>query len=684
LNFRQLNIPSGLNTSDHNLSVDFFVPLLSAATAYDRGVGYFSSGWLRINSAGLVDFCKNGGKARWITSPILSEADWNALKSGESGRHDVVIREALRRNISQLEQTLEQDTLSALAWMVADNILTFRLAVLRGKLDGEFHDKFGLFIDADGNQLSFNGSYNESIQGTRNYESFKVFKSWVPDQNEWVKSDATRFNRLWNNEDPNVRVLDIGDANKNNIINLRHSSARPYSVNVQDEGTLVNEADGPAKTKIQLHDYQEKAISAWFANECRGFFVMATGSGKTFTALAATKRLQDEQKKLAVIIAVPYQHLIDQWVKEAQKFGFSGIKAYKSKNLWLEKFNKQIIDFNNGYRNELFVFTTHDTFADTDFQASIQRLTLPSLLIADEAHHLGTEAAQKAYPQHIKYRLGLSATPERWYDDDGTRALKEFFGPTVFEFPLSEAIGISLTPYYYYPVLVELTPEEFDEYQNFTLRIARLMGKEKSKKDEENLKLLLLKRSDVLNKASNKLKVLEELLDKQDTITHTLFFCAPGQLQQVIRLVGRKKGIRVHSFTSEEDNETRQQLLADFADGTLQSLAAIRCLDEGVDVPSTETAYLLASSSNPREFIQRRGRILRKSPNKEFSFLYDLITVPPTISKDSENESVFNLERKIMSKELMRFKEFADYARNKHEAISVIRDIAHRYHLMDF
>ena len=220
--------PPLLDTSSADLIVGFFVPALRSSVRYDRGVGFFSAGWLRIAAAGMTDFARNSGRARWVTSPILSAGDWQALQLGEAARYNEVLRRAIQRNVDDLERTLVQETLSALAWLVADGILDFKLALPRNKLEhGEFHDKFGIFTDTEGNQVSFNGSYNDSIQGTRNYESIKLFCSWQPAYADLVRADAERFEQLWNNFDPNVQVFNLPEAARERIVRLR-TSARPY------------------------------------------------------------------------------------------------------------------------------------------------------------------------------------------------------------------------------------------------------------------------------------------------------------------------------------------------------------------------------------------------------------------------------------------------------------------------
>ncbi len=687
MSLKSLQLPLTIDTSSADIAADFYVPALSVSIRYDRGVGFFSSGWLRMVAQGLLPFAANGGRARIITSPILNEADWEALQMGTEAQIDPVLRAALARNLSDLERTLEEDTLAALAWMVADEVLTFKLALPQNKLDGgDFHDKFGIFTDAEGNQVSFSGSPNESVRGMTNYESIKIFKSWEPAFAPLVAADASRFERLWGNEDPNVRVYALPEAAREQILRLRQGE-RPYPAPPWMPATIRDLSPGykPARPAIPAHitlrDYQEEAIAAWFEHNCKGLLEMATGTGKTITALAASARLYEQEERLAVIIAVPYQHLVDQWREEAEAFGYRPILAYQSKSRWLDGLNHAVVEFNGRYRPFISVITTHTTFISPDFQAAIVRLQAPALLIADEAHHLGAERSRQNHPHQIPYRLALSATPDRWFDDVGTAALRAYFGETVFAFTLEQAIGVSLTPYYYYPHLVPLTDEEMDEYEALSVKIARLVNQEDVEM-QEALKMLLIKRARLLNTAVNKLQTLSDLLDQETYVEHTLFYCAPGQIDEALRLAGWEKGILIDQFTAEEDPKKRQQLLSDFASGNLQALAAMKCLDEGVDVPSTRTAYFLASSSNPREFIQRRGRILRKSPGKKHSVIHDLIAVPPK-ALDQESPA-FQAERSIMRRELQRFKEFTNPALNKHQALDIIWDLAEHYGLLDF
>jgi superfamily II DNA or RNA helicase len=674
-----------LDTSSNDLIQDFFIPALQRSDKYERGVGYFSSSWLRITSLGMVQFAKNGGKARWVTSPILDERDWEALVTGDQARNDILLYSVLKQNINDLKASLEQETLSALAWMVADGVLDFKLALPRNKLErGDFHDKFGVFSDTEGNQISFNGSYNDSVHGTRNYESIKVFCSWDSAFAPFVKADAARFESLWNNLDANVKVYDLPSASRDEIVDLRQHE-RPYPA--PHWVTPHNTPGKPTTPKIPfdvtIRDYQEEAIQSWFSSGCVGLFEMATGTGKTITSLAASIKIYEQQNRIALVVACPYQHLVDQWVDEARRFGYSPIHAYKSKTSWLDEVHEKIISFNNNDIDNICIITTHATFSTTHFRDTLNRINGPALLIADEAHHLNSERQKAFFPETIQYRLALSATPDRWFSDDSTNPLRDYFGETVYSLPLQKAIeGGFLTPYYYYPSLVELTDSEMVEYSDLTTKIGVLMSHTRNPSNEDYLQHLLIKRSQLLNTAVNKLDAISELVDKNPNITHALFYCAPGQIDEVVELLGWKKRMRVHRFTAEEDTVTRQNLLDDFISEKLQALVAMRCLDEGVDVPSTRTAYILASSSNPREFIQRRGRILRKFPGKSEAVIYDLIAIPP--AKSEFDEISEKSEKSLLRRELKRFAEFANTALNTQSAYKVIWGLAQEYGIYDF
>lgn len=443
---------------------------------------------------------------------------------------------------------------------------------------------------------------------------------------------------------------------------------------------------------IEARDYQREAISAWMESQGQGILNMATGTGKTITSLLAASELAALQDgRLALIVAAPYQHLVDQWRAEVQNFGAQPYLAYQSRNTWLDAVTGAITEFESGGRDTLAIITTHQTFASDHFQRLVRRLSGgETLLIADEVHHLGAPHLRESLPEHIRARLGLSATPERWFDNEGTEALYKYFtNEIVFEYGLGTAIANGhLSDYYYVPHIVHLTDEETEDYLALSKAIGRLLQGNDGALDtmdssgNEQLKQLLFKRARLIGTAENKLHILRSLLERigPEGIHHTLVYCGDGsietegaevkrQLRAVTELLGNELGIRAHQFTYEEDQETRGRLLQDFENGTLQALVAIRCLDEGVDVEATQTAFMLASSTNPRQFVQRRGRILRPHEDKDYAVIHDFIVAPPRKTDPAADaESTSTIERNLLKKELQRVATFTDHARNHPDA----------------
>jgi DNA phosphorothioation system restriction enzyme len=441
---------------------------------------------------------------------------------------------------------------------------------------------------------------------------------------------------------------------------------------------------------VEPREYQQGAIESWIRAEARGVFNMATGTGKTVTSLLATATLANNtSSSFALVIAVPYQHLVDQWAEDLRDFGANPALAYKSRRDWQERIEGDLTEFRLGSREMPVIITTHTTFASDAFQRILGRIERsPTMLIADEMHHLGAPHLSSSLPDHIDFRLGLSATPRRFYDEEGTETLFEYFNDVVFEYSLQEAIDNgALCEYYYVPHVIELTADEGEEYAKLTSKIARLMHTmdgsigDADLQENEGLKQALFKRARLVGTAENKLDRLAELMQREDGIKHTLVYCGDGSVESEIS--GRTKrhvdaavdrlratvGIRAERFTARESQAERQDLLDRFSEGEIQSLVAIRCLDEGVDVPATRTAYMLASSSNPRQFVQRRGRILRNHPGKKYAVIHDFITIPPpNMGLISEDEDAFSVERRMVEKELDRVNLFAEAARNHPDA----------------
>lgn len=442
---------------------------------------------------------------------------------------------------------------------------------------------------------------------------------------------------------------------------------------------------------VEPREYQQHAVTSWTDAGGKGVLEMATGTGKTVTSLLtaahASAAMEDE---MALVIAVPYQHLVDQWAEDVRDFGGNPILAYESRRNWQERLEGELVEFDLGVRNSLVVITTHTTFASANFQRVLSRVSQDRfMLIADEVHHMGAPHLKESLPEQIRLRLGLSATPERFYDDEGTEELFEYFGGVVYEYGLQEAItNGALCEYYYIPHVVELTDEEADEYLDLSKKIARLISRvggdlgDADLQENKNLQFALFKRARLVGTAERKLDRLIELLEHESSVEHTLVYCGDGTVEgsvssrtrrHVDAAVSRLRadlGLRAERFTADESRSERQELLTAFDSCEIEALVAIRCLDEGVDVPATRTAYMLASSSNPRQFVQRRGRILRTYPGKHHAVIHDFVVAPPMELRNSSSvdDSLFKTERNLVRRELERVNLFAEAARNHPDA----------------
>lgn len=441
---------------------------------------------------------------------------------------------------------------------------------------------------------------------------------------------------------------------------------------------------------VEERPYQRRAVRQWVEGGAQGILKMATGTGKTITSLMAAEHVsQALDDCLALIIAVPYQHLVEQWAEDVKEFGTQPIMAYQSRANWQENLQRQMLAFNSGARSTFCVITTHKTFASDVFQRELKRIQgAEQLLIADEVHHLGAPHLSSSLPDSIPMRLGLSATPERWYDSEGTDILHSYFdGGVVYEYSLPEAIeNGALCEYYYVPHIVELTDEEALEYEELSSKIAKLAAKiegdlgDADLQSNNKLKQALFARARLLGTAEEKLEYLLTLIEAQGDVSHTLVYCGDGSVESetsdqslrhvdaAVKLLRTELGVRARRFTADEDQSERKRLLDEFERGKLEALVAIRCLDEGVDVPATETAYILASSSNPRQFVQRRGRILRSHKNKEYAVVHDFVVAPPARLGEGDDGPVFTSERSLVKKELERVNMFAESARNHPDA----------------
>lgn len=433
-------------------------------------------------------------------------------------------------------------------------------------------------------------------------------------------------------------------------------------------------------SSLQLRDYQRQAVASWLRNKGRGTLKMATGSGKTIIALAIATELYQQIGLQVLLVVCPYRHLVTQWQRECTKFNLQPVLAFETVYNWQSELSTQLYNIRSGNQSFLTVITTNSTLINEGFQSQLRFFPAKTLIVGDEAHNLGSMRLESSLPRNIGLRLGLSATPERYFDDDGTDALLSYFGAILQpEFSLADAIAQgALVRYLYYPIFVELTQSEAFAYAKLTKRIGWALNRNDNLEQNDTLTSLLMQRSRLIGAAANKLNALRELMAGRLHTTHTLFYCGDGyvenyastslaytsrQLEAVTHLLGQELGYRVNTYTADTSLEEREQLRHQFESGELQGLVAIRCLDEGVDIPAIRTGVILASTGNPRQFIQRRGRILRPHPGKERATLFDAIVMPPDLDRET-----WEVERNLLRKELKRYREFADLADNAEEA----------------
>jgi superfamily II DNA or RNA helicase len=697
MSLKELSLKGLYDSDKDNLLQDFYIPVLSHAVMYKRIAGFFSSNALAIAAKGISKFIENGGKIQLIANVILSEKDQDAIRTAIREKESQLICE-----IETLNDVLKKGHIRLLAWLVKNGKMEIKIAVVPKGIE---HKKKGILEDAQGNMISFSGSDNETMKGwLENDEEFHVFCSWIEgDRKRHLEPDLASFDRLWNDETSDVRVFSVSDAFKRELIRTAPKDDAEFKEvsKIMTEHLIRHNEERIKKQRqvgVKFRDYQKEAIQNWLNNEYKGIFEMATATGKTITALGCLMEVYKRKEKIVTVIVCPYNHLITQWKKEIERLGIKEkiVIADSSNKKWKDDFSDNAEYVKRDYFKKFIIITTYKTFSSNEFIGAVSDLNTDLLLIADEMHWSGAETYRKGLIEKYQYRLGLSATPERYMDDAGSSLIITYFGKTIYRFDLKRAIteinpdtGNSyLTPYNYYPDFVELDAAEFDDYLVITKKMARVfLSKANKAKKEELLQRLAEERQRIIVNASQKIEAFIRLLEDLKQTKHILVYCSEKQIDRVQSILG-EFGIVNHRFTGEEGTSSsakydglseRDFLLKRFADGTYQVLVAMKCLDEGVDVPPARIAIILASSGNPKEYIQRRGRILRRHEGKERADIHDILVVPSLTGNIPEETK--ELEKSILLKEIKRYEEFAAIADNRLEALNKIFPIKRRYNL---
>ena len=710
-----------------NVVQDFYIPLLKDAVSYKRAVGFFSSSSLVEISKGIAGMAAEGGKIQIVASPYLSDEDIDAIRHGYEDRNKIIERALLTQISEKPTDYYSMERLNLLAALIADGVMDIQIAYTEDKNGiGMYHEKMGIIEDVHGDKIAFSGSNNESAAAmTINYETMDVFRSWGDSSEiERIRLKENAFYSIWHDTEPNIKVLKFPNITDALIERYRR---KPANFAIDDEqfakrmltyaskiSDISSTYGGPIGARvpddITFREYQKDAISVWVGENYRGIYDMATGTGKTLTGLGAISKLsEDLDDVLAVIIVCPYQHLVEQWVEDIVRFNIKPIIAYgdSPQKDWKKRLSRAVRDQKLRRDKSFFCLVcTNATFAKDYVQDEISKIQSPILLVVDEAHNFGARTYARLLDDRFTYRLALSATLDRHRDDEGTAMLYDFFGKKCIEYSLDRAIDEDkLTKYKYYPIPVYLTDEELEKYEQKSYEMSKCLIKGKDGKYRLNKRgeILAMERARIVAGASQKLETLREYIAPYAKDNNILVYCGATnvidekadyssideedvrQIEAVTRILGNEFGMEVAKFTSEENMETRATIKEQFQKGDrLQAIVAIKCLDEGVNIPGIRTAFILASTTNPKEYIQRRGRVLRKAENKPFAEIYDFVTLPRELDSVSGlTTEQAQRDLSLVKNELARIKEFGRLSMNAMEANDLIWDIREAYHIID-
>ena len=668
-----------------SLADEVLIPGFQTAASVDCMVGFFSSGVLASLAPGLATYIASSQNSfRLIVSPLLRPEDKEAIENGLKSEEEVA--DEILEELIVTEDLLQLHTLKCLSWLIRVGRIEIKIALMK---DALFHPKVWLFKNSK-DILAAHGSSNMTYSGIRkNIEQVAISKSWEdPIQLYTANKFAEQFNDLWEDKEDNCTVIPMSKAIQQRIVRSYSSTVPPnedelrvlYSRATQiledpeNYGTplpfVTNTFAIPKELRYEdgPFEHQGKAVEAWCEAGYRGILEMATGSGKTITSMICAYRLYETHKPLLIVVSAPYIPLIQQWCDEVEFFGFRPVNlsvtsGRRGRAIALNRIKRRL---QNGNSKVEVVVVSHRTLCDSGFNAELEKFNCARLLIADEAHNLGSEGFIIDPPTYFEYKLGLSATPVRQYDEEGTTALFAFFGSVVFRFTLKEAIGRCLVEYDYFLHPVELTTDEMDEWYDLTAKIKANTWRQEFDKPDEYLTKLLRDRRALLETARNKIAALKDALDSENIrkLRHTLIYASdkdPEQLKEVNALL-KAQGVLFHQLTYEEtaNREETARIIQSFREGTLRILTAKRVLDEGVNIPEIQKAFILASTTVERQWVQRRGRLLRtcREIGKTHSEIHDFIALPPDL------EIIDAEARALVRTELLRVQEFASLARN--------------------
>ena len=681
-------MPGLFRLPDARVDKRVLIPGFRAAARVQGAFGWFTAGWIGRLAPGLAVYLnrKDTQPIEFTVAPALYPNERLAIERGVqmSGEQAAALVFEVFIEGRASATPLARHALDCLSWMIATDTLQLRIAVPTP--ESNYHPKLWLFDDGE-NQVLARGSGNATGKGVATgVEHLDVDVSWLPESACRVESGVAMLNDWSQGKSPGIyEVFTLPDALVENIIRTApEQPPQPYDYESAapsrgDNARTAHRSEHRLRIPQTLqwtqgrYAHQGEAVRAWEEGDPpeNGVVAMATGAGKTLTALICATRSQDRLngQSLLIVVSAPSVPLIMQWCEEVAKFGVTPIAPSLASNT-----NRALTRLFRGLRSggTHVVIVTNDLLCTPSFQKTVAEKIrsrsgpIPTMLIADEAHSLGAESFIRNKPQFFERRLALSATPERQYDPDGTEEIFAFFGPAVYEFGLDRAIGFCLVPYQYYVHACTLNENELEEFERLSQRIGAAIGSGASEEDT-GLQGLLIARRRIIETAGSKIDLLREVLIRRGPrhLEHVLIYASAKNPQQFdeIAAVLTELNVKWAPVTQETTRNPKllRRILDSFAKGTNQVLLAKKVLDEGVDIPSIREAFIVASSTVEREWVQRRGRVLRMHPGKPWAIVHDFLALPPVrvVSRDGTRSL-----KRIIRAELERTHAFARHARN--------------------
>jgi superfamily II DNA or RNA helicase len=667
MSFRELDINRGYNSEKVDVAKLFFVPILKETSVYRRVSAYYSSDSLKLIAEGLSGMIRNNGVMKLLVSYVMSEEDFKEIVHAKKQPEEVL--KALKIDDQEkLKELMKDSNVSALGYLIATNRIDIKFVVCKGQ--GIFHLKFGIFTDSVGDRISFTGSINETYEGmTHNIEQFKVFRSWIPDELKYLEEDYQDFDNYWHGkiDKQDYLIVDMPEKFKGAITDAYKKFGTDLDIPVK---RVIKQLPPP-------WPHQKTALEKWKENNNMGIIEMATGTGKTNVAIRCIKDVASANPdKLLVIVGCPTRVLVAQWRDQLREFieDFDIITIGEDETK--DSVYRAIV---NSQETNKIILGTYASLSKPWFTDTIMsKFNGNTLFIADEAHWLGASGYSKALSEKYDYRLGLTATPVRYFDIEGTNKLINYFKDTVFKYTLKEAIRDGwLTPYDYYMYFAYLSEDETKEYQQLTRRYARKMSSSnKTPHDEDSMLALIAERARIVKKASDKIVVFRQILQylKEKNALNSLLIYVEDkdQLEDYESMLKSYDAVyrKIDEDTRDDD---RNIILNDLSKDKIDCVLAMKVLDEGVDVKRVRRAIFIASSGNSKQFIQRRGRVLRKAEGKKLAEIYDICVL---VDLQGEKDSEFkNVEKKVTAGEFKRLAIFSISAHNKAECYKKLENI---------